>query len=79
MRLRNGTNTITKGIEIDSKEGIQVIPERYSDRIMYFRDKNHILEISLEIGFETSKSDEIVYLSEFDQILSTFRFGEGFD
>lgn len=78
LKSEYGTDITLKTISVDNKEGIEIIfqPERYSGRKIYIKHNNVVLEISSNSGFEITRSDQEMYLSDFNQILSTVKFLE---
>lgn len=76
LKSEYGTDISTKTTIVDNKEGIEIVfqPESYGGRMIYLKHNSIVLEFSSDSGFETSKSSQQKYLTEFDQILSTFKF-----
>lgn len=75
--LRNvyGDDITIQKIILDKRDAIEIIlpPER-KNRHVFYNFGDVVLDISLNIGFETDAKQSQEYLSDFDQILSTFKF-----
>lgn len=62
-------------ITVNQKQGVEVIlPNNQTDKHIYLQKDNGVLEVSLGVGFENNSSENQKYTSDFNQILSTFKF-----
>lgn len=77
LKNEYGSGVILQKKILGQKEGIEVVfPNQGNNQpkhIFYILDSN-ILDISLDGGFETTPEQYSSYVSDFDQILSTFKF-----
>lgn len=76
LKNEYGTQIKIQKKMLEQKEGVEVIFSKQGNkpRHIFYTVGGNVLDISLNVGFETVPKQYDSFVSEFDQILSTFKF-----
>ena len=75
LQAEFGRDIVLRNTMLDGKNAIEIIfPNNQPLRHVFIPYNGIVLDISINVGFETDQEIASKYLSEFDQILSTFQF-----
>ena len=74
LKSEYGNDIKINQVTVDQKQGTEIILPDQVDKRIYFKRDNEVIGMSLSVGFENNSPENQKYTSDFNQILSTFKF-----